>query len=611
MHATLRLLAVSLLAALAMIAMGPAKCAAESAAADPTPATAVPVTLAKTADGWQLLRAGRPWQVKGAGGDASKALLAACGGNTCRTWGAGREIGPLLDECRQLGIGVVVGFWVAHERHGFDWQDQGRVADQLAQAEAAVRRWKDHPAVLAWAFGNEMEGYQAGDNPLIWQAIEAMAAMSKRIDPQHPTMTVTAEIGGQRVAMLHRYCPSIDIMGINAYGGSPSLPARYRAAGGTKPYLVTEYGPAGIWETAKNDIGAVVEPTSTQKAASYRGVYDALAKDPALCLGSLAFTWGSKQEATATWFGMILPDGSRTGAVDALAEAWGRPVANRCPVIEPLALTGANTVLAGATVKVALTVVDPEHDALAVEWILSDEAEELNTGGDTEAALPTHPAAIVHGDLTGVELKMPPYQGTYRLFAVVRDGKGGAAMANLPLRIEHGSARPPAPAKKGTLPLVIVGESASPYIPSGWIGDAKAITMDPDCTLQPHSGAACLKAGFTQGGGWGGVVWQHPANAWGDKAGGLDLAGAKRLVFWARGEQGGEEVTFGTGMIGADKKYHDTFRQSTKVVLTTQWVRYELSASGSDLSRVVSGFYWTLAGQGHGVTFYLDDVGWE
>jgi len=94
-------------------------------------------------------------------------------------------------------------------------------------------------------------------------------------------------------------------------------------------------------------------------------------------------------------------------------------------------------------------------------------AEELNTGGDTEAALPTHPAAIVHGDLTGVELRMPPYQGTYRLFAVVRDGKGGAAMANLPLRIEHGSARPPAPAKKGTLPLVIVGEGRLALHPVG------------------------------------------------------------------------------------------------------------------------------------------------
>ena len=47
------------------------------------------------------------------------------------------------------------------------------------------------------------------------------------------------------------------------------------------------------------------------------------------------------------------------------------------------------------------------------------------------------------------------------------------------------------------------------------------------------------------------------------------------------------------------------------MVLTTQWTRYEFNAQGSDLSRVVSGFYWTLAGQGKPVVFYLDDVRWE
>ncbi|HEX3133951.1 MAG TPA: glycoside hydrolase family 2 TIM barrel-domain containing protein, partial [Planctomycetota bacterium] len=523
---------------------------------------AVPVTLEKVGEAWQLIREGKPWVVKGAGGDASKSLLAACGGNTCRTWGAGREIGPMLDECQRLGIAVVVGYWVPHERHGFDWTNQALVDDQVAQAEAAVRRWKDHPALLAWAFGNEMEGYAAGDNERMWKAVERMAKKSKEIDPNHPTMTVTAEIGGKRVEMLHQHCPSIDIMGINSYGGCASIPERYRKAGGTKPYLVTEYGTAGIWELGKNDIGAVIELTTTQKADSYGLVYDVLAKDRALCLGSIAFTWGSKQEATATWFGMIMPDGSRTAPVDALADRWGKPVPNRCPVIEPLTLAGSNKLDPGATVNVVLKTSDPENDALTVDWVLSDEAEELNTGGDTEAALATHPAAIVKGDLAGVELKMPAYKGTYRLFAVVRDGKGGAAMANLPLRVESGAARPPAPAKKGTLPICIVGETGSPYVPSGWIGDAKAITLDPDCATKPKSGAACTKVSFTQGGGWGGVVWQHPANAWGDRQCGLDLSGAQRLMFWARGDAGGEEITFGTGMVGADKKYHDTFRQS-------------------------------------------------
>jgi hypothetical protein len=50
---------------------------------------------------------------------------------------------------------------------------------------------------------------------------------------------------------------------------------------------------------------------------------------------------------------------------------------------------------------------------------------------------------------------------------------------------------------------------------------------------------------------WGGVVWQHPANDWGDANGGFNLTGAKKLTFWARGEKGGEKVSFEFGLLGA------------------------------------------------------------
>ena len=84
------------------------------------------------------------------------------------------------------------------------------------------------------------------------------------------SMTVTADIGGKRVDAVHRLCPDIDIMGINSYGGASSLPERYRRAGGTKPYVVTEYGPPGTWEIGRNAWGAVEEWSSTRKARNWR-----------------------------------------------------------------------------------------------------------------------------------------------------------------------------------------------------------------------------------------------------------------------------------------------------------------------------------------------------
>src|SRR6516225_7039238 len=46
------------------------------------------VRLAKTDKGWQLMRNGSPYFIKGAGGDGSCELLAKLGGNSIRTWGA-------------------------------------------------------------------------------------------------------------------------------------------------------------------------------------------------------------------------------------------------------------------------------------------------------------------------------------------------------------------------------------------------------------------------------------------------------------------------------------------------------------------------------------------
>src|SRR5206468_5243344 len=141
-------------------------------------------------------------------------------------------------------------------------------------------------------------------------------------------------------------------------------------------YIVTEFGPAGTWESTKNTWGVAIEPTSTQKAEAYRKGYQQAIASQQLCLGSYAFVWGSKQEATATWFGMLLPDGSRLAAADAMAEVWsGKSSANRCPAIASLKLQGSDQVAPGASVQALLDASDPENDALTVRWVLQNEVK--------------------------------------------------------------------------------------------------------------------------------------------------------------------------------------------------------------------------------------------
>jgi hypothetical protein len=575
---------------------------------------AIAVRLEHTADGYQLVREGKPYLIRGAGGDGSLALLAKAGGNSVRTWGADK-LDARLDEAHGLGLTVAVGIWLGHERHGFDYNNADQVAAQFEQARQIIERYKDHPAVLLWGLGNEMEGYERGDNAAIWSAVNNLAALGKEIDPNHPTMTVIAEIGGDRVKNIHRLCPSIDIVGINSYGGVASLPKRYAEAGGKKPFIVTEFGPPGVWESQKNAWGVTPELTSTEKAAYYRKAYErAVLAQPGKCLGAYGFTWGFKQEATATWFGMLLPDGSKLAAVDAMAELWsGKPPANRCPVIDKLSLDGTPQLDPQETVSAVLRASDPEGGKLEVRWVLSAEAEALGTGGDAEPEPERFPDAIVAADNEHAELKMPANPGGYRLFAYVYDGHGGAAVANLPLLVKGTPVAKPV--RKAELPLVIYDEAArdkTPYVPTGWMGDTKQLAVALDCATQPHGGETCIRAEFKAASGWGGVVWQQPGNNWGDKPGGWNIAGAKRLTLWARGERGDEVVSFQFGLLGADKRFHDTAKgELPKVQLTKDWKQYTIDVSGDDLSRIITGFAWVIAGQGKPVTFYLDDVRYE
>lgn len=570
----------------------------------------VPVTLVEAAPGqWQLLRDGRPFFIQGAGGDGPKDLLAASGANTFRTWGVGPDLGKQLDEAQRLGLTVIVGHWLGHQRHGFDYGDTAAVTEQLARVRRDVLAWKDHPAVLLWAVGNEMEGFAAGDDPAIWSHVQDVAAMIKSLDPNHPTLTVTAEIGGGRVQAVHRLCPDIDIMGINSYGGVPSVPERYRELGGTKPIIITEFGPPGVWEIGLTSFGAPPELTSTQKAAVYRDAFAAgCLRARGLCLGGFAFFWGAKMEATSSWYGMFLPDGDKLAAVDAMTEVWsGRPPANLCPEIRSFGLLGPDVVQRGDTVRVELDVADPEGAAVDVRWLVRSEAPEYLTGGDAQPVPLELDGIIVEASPRGATLVMPG-GGVYRLYVTAHDGAGGAAAANVPLKVEGEPV-----AARAKLPLAVYADGAAPpWVPSGWMGGTDALQLDPGSTVAPHSGPTCLEVHYDAPGMWVGVAWQHPANDWGDKPGGYDLTGAKRLVFWARGEEGGERLDFAVGLLGGDRKYPDTAKVEKKgVKLEREWKRYSLDLGGRDLTRVKTPFVWTLAGRGRPVRFWLDDIRFE
>ena len=501
---------------------------------------------------------------------------------------------------------MTVGIWLGHERHGFDYDDETQVREQLERARQTVLRYRDHPAVLLWGIGNEMEGFEEGDNPAIWAAVNDVAAMVKELDPHHPTMTVTAEIGGGRIEGVHKRCPAIDIHGINSYGGALSLAERYREAGATKPYVLTEFGPPGVWEVSKNDWDAPVEPTSTEKAAYYRRSYEqGVAGVPGIALGSYAFTWGYKMEATATWYGMLLDDGARLGAVDVMTELWsGKPPANLAPTVQPLLVEGKPRVEPGGQVRVRAVLADPEKGDVSVRWVLRRESGDYAAGGDFRPMLPDIEGAILEGGNEGAWVRMPGDPGAYRLFLYAYDEAGNAATANVPLYV-NGVVRTP-------MPFYVYedGFEGMPWVPSGWMGSIEALTLDGDHADNPHRGKACIKMHFiSETGTWVGVAWQHPANNWGEQDGGYDLTGANYLELWARGEYGFEKMNIGVGLIGSDKAHPDSGKTTIKdMALTREWQRYRIPLNKLDLSSIKTGFVITLSGQRTSMIVYLDSI---
>lgn len=566
------------------------------------------VAVTKSREACVLTFNGKPYFIKGGGGDKYLEELVKAGGNSIRTWGT-EGVDKLLDQAQELGITVTVGLWLGHERHGFNYGDSDQVSRQLEKCRKAVLKYKDHPALLMWGIGNEMEA--GGDNTAIWKAVNDIAVMCKKVDPNHPTMTVIAELGNNSIKtkMIHEYCPDIDIIGINSYGGAASIAKRYKEAGGTKPYVMTEYGPLGHWEGSKSPWGAPLEMNSTDKAEFYRKTYIASIKDQPLCLGGYAFIWGNKMEVTETWFGLFLKDGSSVGAVDIMTEMWtGKTPSNRCPTISNIALDRDNGLKPGDTVKASVKFSDPDNDPVTVKWKILMDSGKQPVGGDFQDDEADYPDAIVSSSAGNAVIKIPESGGGYRIFAYAYDGKGHAATANSPIKVDGEVL--PEKLKPVKLPFVIYDDAGGkqPYIPSGYMGNTGAINMEMDCAEKPYKGSTCIKVTYSANDNWGGVAWQSPANDWGKVPGGFNITGASDLEFRVRGEKGSEVVSFSFGIL-KNVPFPDSDNAEIKnVKMKTEWQKVRIPLDTRDLSCIKTGFSWSLAGSGQPVTFYLDEI---
>jgi hypothetical protein len=240
-----------------------------------------------------------------------------------------------------------------------------------------------------------------------------------------------------KVAGLQAHTPSLDFVGINTYGALHGLRDYLTKAGWTRPWVVTEYGARGFWESPRTAWDAPIEPTSGNKARDIRKGYEAAIKPGGDCWGGYVFLWGQKQEATSTWFGIFTETGEFTAVRDLMHELWkGQPPTEHAPDLKSLTSAVAKKEIAAKSEFTAQAeATDPDGDPLTYHWTVTAESAGRDSHGKERPTKPL-PHCVIKAEGSSATFRAPEKPGAYRVHLRVTDNHKRAATGNFPIKVK-------------------------------------------------------------------------------------------------------------------------------------------------------------------------------
>jgi hypothetical protein len=180
------------------------------------------VRIKKADKSWTLEVNGHPFYIKGVVGDEYLSKVKEYGGNSIRTGWHRKK----LDEAAGMGLNALVNLPANAERYGMDYNDTAAVRKQTEEIVSIVLKTMNHPAVLMWAIGNELDYFPRLEpfNPKVRDAVDQAARTIHAVDPNYPVMTVIGTSMMGKVADIVKRCPNLDLLGIYTYGDIYTLP---------------------------------------------------------------------------------------------------------------------------------------------------------------------------------------------------------------------------------------------------------------------------------------------------------------------------------------------------------------------------------------------------
>jgi len=416
-----------------------AACHSEKAYRDKSAAR---VYVQQEGGGYTLVRNGKPFAVRGASGCGHVKELKAAGGNTLRVYDT-VGLAVLLDTAQRYGIAVVVDLPLPKSNYIDEfYADSSYWRPLMRDYLAVVKKHRDHPALLFWMLGNELDfPFKPYYRPF-YKAYREMLSRIQQADPDHPVSTSLTNFTRRKVFNLLWKVPDIDFISINTFGRLRTLHEDIKnfAWYWKGPYLLSEWGNTGYWAAPFTAWAAPIEDASWSKARQIEHYYQnhMPRKDPRF-LGSLVFYWGQKNEGTDTWFNFFTRQGQPTEAYRAIMNAWSNKAqADTDSTLQYTLIDkrGAkdNIVLHAGRTYTAQALLHQDWDSSwAAQWRLLPE-DWYSLYLDETPAIQPLPIYLRHIDGPNLRFTAPPQSGAYRLYFEIFNGKY-SAQANTPFYV--------------------------------------------------------------------------------------------------------------------------------------------------------------------------------